>query len=340
MIGRIAFAGRESRHVVAEGLGTSGRDSEEPRRLLVELRADEPAGDAAEVGRLRRPEDLGQPRQAGADVLHGIVALGLGEALGRPIRCWQLRRRGRVEERRQLAGAELQTLLRRQLPVVLEEIARQAVLPVGRLRRADEAEPRIAERHPVLCVPPAQEGARHLARHGADAGARIDPARRHEIHPRLAVALAHELDGHAADAVGEIVIGRAGHRIGHAPETELVEARQELLVVLVAEDAKHPLSGVGRTAARDERQDQAGEVGVVEARCGLHRPRAVSNLSGLVRIGHAGLPAALSRLGLSPVSSSQRTPMQPAICIQVRECTSPLADNAARFYRIEVQRPA
>ena len=146
----------------------------------------------------------------------------------------------------QLARPELQPLLRRQLPVVLQEIAGEPVLPVRRLRRAHEAQPRVAERHPVLRVPAAQEGARHLARHAADAGARIDPARRHEVDPGLAVALAHELDGHAADAVGEVVIGGAGDRIGHGLQAQLVEARQEFLVVLMPEDAEYPLGRVRR----------------------------------------------------------------------------------------------
>src|SRR2546423_955344 len=142
------------------------------------------------------------------------------------------------------AGAELQALLGRQLAVVLEEIAGEAVLAVGRLRRADEAEPRVAERHAVHRVPAMQEGAGHLARHPADTGAWIDPARRHEVHPRLAVALAHELDGDAADAVGEIVVGRAGDRVGHRLQAQLVEARQELFAMLVAEDTKHPFGGI------------------------------------------------------------------------------------------------
>src|SRR5262245_30383116 len=127
---------------------------------------------------------------------------------------------------------------------MLEEIAGEAVLTVGRLRRADEAEARVAERYAVLRVPAAQEGARHLARHPADAGAWINPARRHEVDPRLAVALAHEVDRHAADAVGEVMVGGTRDRIGQGAKAELVEARQELLVVLVAEDAEHPLGRI------------------------------------------------------------------------------------------------
>ena len=65
------------------------------------------------------------------------------------------------------------------------------------------------------------------------------------------------------------MVGGAGDRVGHALQPELVEARQELLVVLVAEDAKHPLGRIRRAAAGDERQDQAREIGVVEPGRGL-----------------------------------------------------------------------
>ena len=85
------------------------------------------------------------------------------------------------------------------------------------------------------------------------------------------------------------MIGGARHRIGHAAETQLVEARQELLVVLVAEDAKHPLGGIGSAAARDERQDQAGEIGVIEARRSLHGA-GVSDLRDFARVSHGGGP--------------------------------------------------
>ena len=36
------------------------------------------------------------------------------------------------------------------------------------------------------------------------------------------------------------MVGSAGHGIGHASQPQLVEARQEFLVVLMAEDGEHP----------------------------------------------------------------------------------------------------
>ena len=63
--GGIAFAGGEADHERAERFRSLRIDAEEGRRLPVELRADEPAGDAPQVGRLGRAENLGQPRQAG-----------------------------------------------------------------------------------------------------------------------------------------------------------------------------------------------------------------------------------------------------------------------------------
>jgi hypothetical protein len=70
--------------------------------------------------RLGRTENLGQPRQAGADVLHRIVAPGLGETLGRP-GIGQARGRGRIERRRQLAGAELRGAPPAPTPIVLRK---------------------------------------------------------------------------------------------------------------------------------------------------------------------------------------------------------------------------
>jgi len=84
---------------------------------------------------------------------------------------------------------------------------------------------------------------RDLARHPADRRARVDPPGWHEAHPGLRVALRHELDGHAAHRVGEIVVGRTGDGMGMPGEAQLVEARQELLVVLVTEDPERPFGG-------------------------------------------------------------------------------------------------
>ena len=64
----------------------------------------------------------------------------------------------------------------------------------GFLRRANETQPVIVERYSVLRIPASEERARDLTRHATDAGTRIDPARRDEIHPRFAVALAHEFE--------------------------------------------------------------------------------------------------------------------------------------------------
>jgi hypothetical protein len=129
------------------------------------------------------------------------------------------------------------------------------MLSVRSLSGADEAETRVAEGDAVVRIPTAQEGARHLAWHGADAGTRINPAWRHKIDPGLAVALAHEFDLHPADAVGEIVKGGGSDGIGHAPQSELVQAREEFFVVLVPEQPKHPLGRVVAAATADERQN-------------------------------------------------------------------------------------
>ncbi|MGY4499192.1 hypothetical protein ACVWYH_003123 [Bradyrhizobium sp. GM24.11] len=47
-------------------------------------------------------------------------------------------------------------------------------------------------------------------------------------------------------------------------EAELLQARQEALLLLSAEHAKDELSGIRRAAPRDHGEDEAGEVSVIE----------------------------------------------------------------------------
>jgi hypothetical protein len=51
-----------------------------------------------------------------------------------------------------------------------------------------------------------------------------------------------------------VVLG-ARHRIGQAAQAELVQPRQEFLLVLAAEEAKDQLRGIARTAPRDGSED-------------------------------------------------------------------------------------
>lgn len=169
------------------------------------------------------------------------------------------------------------------------------MLAVDRLGRAHEAEPRVAERDAVVRVPAAQHRPRHLRRHAADRRAGIDPARGHEAHPRLRVALAHEFDVDAADGIGQIVIGRAGHRVRHAGEAELVEARQELLVMLVAKHPEHPLRRIDSATTRSHGEDQAREVGVVELGSSRRERRIASH--GLATLAHDSTDSILTASG-------------------------------------------
>lgn len=54
------------------------------------------------------------------------------------------------------------------------------------------------------------------------------------------------------------------HRRRQAAEAKLVEAGEELLLVLAAEDAKGPIAGHGGAGAAGKHQNEAGEVGVME----------------------------------------------------------------------------
>ena len=91
-----------------------------------------------------------------------------------------------------------------------------------------------------------------------------DPARRQVAHPRLGVGLGDPLHLHAAQRVREVVVLGARHRVGQPAQPELLEPGQELLEVLAAERPPHDLRRPRRSLAVDERQDDAGQVAVVE----------------------------------------------------------------------------
>ncbi len=74
------------------------------------------------------------------------------------------------------------------------------------------------------------------------------------------------------------MVGGAGDGIGHVLEAQLAEARQELLVVLVAKDAQHPFRRIPGAAPRDQGEDQAGEIGVVQPGSGLQGSGVVSRV--------------------------------------------------------------
>ena len=137
------------------------------------------------------------------------------------------------------------------------ESSAEAELAGHVLTDADEAQPRVAQRHTVVGVPAAQEAAAHLDRHAADRGAVVHPARVAEPHPGLAVALLHVFDGHAADVVRQHVIAGAGHRMRQAVQPELAEAGQELLFVLAPKQPEHPVAAGLRPGARGHHQLQA-----------------------------------------------------------------------------------
>ena len=175
---------------------------------------------------------------------------------------------------------EHQTLIELERMVVFVVIAFEPVLAVDALLGADEAELRVAERHAIVGVPAAQHRARHLAGNAADRGALPDPARRRIADPGLAVALVHVFDMDAADPVREIVILRGGDRRRQMVEAELLQARQEALLLLAAKHAEHELRGITRAAPRHHGENEAGEKGVVEiGDAAPFRPCAVCALS-------------------------------------------------------------
>ena len=209
--------------------------------FLEVLQADQAGGGGAELAGVVGADDGGELAEAVADVFQGVVAVGLLQAQGVP-----LVRRGPglavgVIRGRQLVLGEAEAFFGGEVAVVFLEVAAQAELAGHVLGDADVAEARVLQGDAVVGVPAAQEAAADLDGHAAQGRAVVHPARIAEPHPGFAVALLHVLDADAAHVVGEHVIAGAGDGVGQLRQAELVEARQELLQVLAAEQPEHPV---------------------------------------------------------------------------------------------------
>ncbi|MFN9939669.1 MAG: hypothetical protein ACK56I_09355, partial [bacterium] len=204
------------------------------------LQADQPGRAAGDFALDVVAEQRGELGKAVAQILHRVVARGLAQALGAPLGLGRLGLSGRIPARRALVAREAQPLVRREVAVVLEEVAAQAELAGHVLADAHETQPRVAQRHAVVGVPTLEKATARLDRDAAHGGSVEHPARIAEAHPGLARRLLHVLHRHPADAVGQHVVARAGDRMRQPGEAELVEARQELRLVLPAEEPEHP----------------------------------------------------------------------------------------------------
>src|SRR5882672_5647620 len=186
---------------------------------------------------------------------------------------------------------EHQALIEFERMIIFVIIALEAVLAVDALLGADETELEIVQRDTVVGVPAAQHRARDLAGYAADRGAPPDPARRRIADPGLAVALIHVLDMDAADPVGEIMILRGSDRRRQMAQAELLEARQEALLLLAAKHPEHELGGIHRAAPRHHGEDEAGEIGVIEI--GDAAPSRPLRLRAFFLPTHLSLPISL-----------------------------------------------
>jgi hypothetical protein len=74
----------------------------------------------------------------------------------------------------------------------------------------------------------------------------------------------HVFDADAADPVGEIMILRRCHRRRQMTETEFFQARQEALLLLAAKHPEHEFRGVCGAAPCHDRENEAGEIGMIE----------------------------------------------------------------------------
>ena len=140
------------------------------------------------------------------------------------------------------------------------------MLRVGPLRRANETEPGIAERYPIVRIPPPQHPARDFRRDAAHRRSVVNPAWRRKANPGLPVGFVHVFDLNPADLVGEVMVLRRLHGIGKGRQVQLLQRREKQILMLTAKDAEHHACRRIRVSARHQCQDETGGEAVVEVR--------------------------------------------------------------------------
>src|ERR1019366_319059 len=90
----------------------------------------------------------------------------------------------------------------------------------------------------------------------------------------------------AADPVREIMILRGGDRRRQMAEAEFLQTRQKAFLLLTAKYPEHEFSGVSAPAPRHHRQNEAGEIGVIEI--GDTAPSQPLRLLRVAVAGHLG----------------------------------------------------
>ena len=169
----------------------------------------------------------------------------------------------RIEVRRVLAASKSQALIRGQIMVVLVVVPLQAGIAIDCLLGAHEAQPWIAQRYAVLCMPARQHGARDFGGNAAQRCAGPGPAGHRVSNPGLAIGFIHVLDRHAADVIGQVVILRGSHRSRQVVDAQLLEAWQESLESLMRKNGLDQLSSPRRASPGDGAQHDSGEEGAV-----------------------------------------------------------------------------
>src|SRR5258708_20756882 len=193
---------------------------------------------------------------------------------------------------------EHQALIDFERMIVFAVVTLKSVLAVDALLGADKAEVGIAKRNAVVGVPSPQHRARHFAGHAADRGTAPDPARRRVADPGLAIGLVHVFDADAADPVGEIMILRGGDRRRQVAEAEFLQPGQKPFLLLTAKNPEYEFRGGGRAAPGHDHEDQAGEIGMIEAGDGSpSQPLRVARVIRHFGLGHPQIPVSA---GLCP----------------------------------------
>ena len=202
--------------------------AEEVAPLLVVLDGHRPERPRHERARGVDPEHLQQRADAVLDVAAGEVPVGPVTPLIRPGGGIEPGGARRVEVGRARDRPALEPLLRREVAVVLLEVALVVRLAVLVELGQHEAQSRAAQRHAVVRVPAREHGPGRAGGHREQPGPREPPGGRQVTDPHLARRLLYVLHAQAPNLVRQVVVAPGDHRRRQvAGDPELRDARPE-----------------------------------------------------------------------------------------------------------------
>jgi hypothetical protein len=116
-----------------------------------------PGGVAGYGEGLPRAKQFGHARQAGADVFHGVVAVGLFQPRLTPFTHWRRWLRGFIIGRGQFTFGKLQAFIIAQIVIIFFEISAKSKFTGYIFGHANISKSWVFERNPIVSVPASKE---------------------------------------------------------------------------------------------------------------------------------------------------------------------------------------